>query len=53
MDLPALKRIINWSSIGSVHDGIQVSMRCDCDLRWLKVNSFHSPGIFNDGQWTI
>ena len=58
MDLLALKRIINWCSIGSVHDGIlpslsvgcQVSMRCDGGLRWLKVNSFYSPGIFNDGQ---
>ena len=53
-----LKRIINWSSVGSVHDGIvpslsvrcQVSMRCDNDLWWLKGNSFHSPGISNDGQ---
>ena len=48
MDLLALKRIINWSNVGFVHDGIvpslsvgcQVSMRCDGDLRWLKVTVF-------------
>ena len=58
MDLLALKRIMNWSSVSSVHDcivsslsvGCQVSMHCDDDLWWLKVNSFHSPGIFNDGK---
>ena len=60
MDLLALKGIINWSSVGSVHDGIvsslsvgcQVSIRCDNDLRWLKV-SFHSPGILNDGRFNF
>ena len=48
MDLLALKRIINWSSVGSVHDGIvpalpmgcQVSIRCDNHLRWLKFTVF-------------
>ena len=40
MDLLALKRKINWSNVGFVHDSIvpslsvscQVSMRCDGDL---------------------
>ena len=40
MDLLALKRITNWSSVGFVHDsivpflsmGCQVSMHCDGDL---------------------
>ena len=58
MDLLALTRIINWSSVGSVHDGIvpflsmgcQVSIHCDDDLWWIKFDSFHSPGIFNDVQ---
>ena len=48
MDLLALKRIINWSSVGSVHDGIvsslsvgcQVSIHCDNDLQWLKITVF-------------
>ena len=48
MDLLASKCIINWSSVFSVHDGIvaflsigcQVSIRCDNDLRWLKVTVF-------------
>ena len=43
-----VKRIINWSSVGSVHDGIvpflsmgcQVSIRCDNDMQWLKVTIF-------------
>ena len=48
MDLLAVKRIINWSNVGFVHDSIvpslsvscQVSMRCDGDLWWLKVTVF-------------
>ena len=58
LDLLVLKYITNWSSVGSVHDGIvpslsvscQMSMRSDDDLWCLEVNSLHSPGIFNDRQ---
>ena len=50
--------MINWCSVGSVHGGIvpslpvgcQVSIHCDNDLRWLKINTFHSTGISNDGK---
>ena len=43
-----VKRIIDWPSVDSAHDGIvsflsmgcQVSISCDNDLRWLKVTVF-------------
>ena len=59
MNLLESKRIINWSSVSFVHDGIapslpvgcHVSMRCDGDLSVMaKSYSFHSPGTSNDGQ---
>ena len=48
MDFRGLKGLINWSSVGFVHDGIvpslsvgcQVSMHCDSDLWWLNVTVF-------------